>query len=136
MESSWRACSAASGCRSRGLVACGGDDDKQTPPRSIAWPCPWMPSWIPAASSYKCENGRKFTVQYLNRATTASPSSAGQRQLDAGLRQCRLPPSGKYALGRRHLVDQGQEATLYGDWKGGEPTDGVACKGIEFDLAP
>ncbi|MGA4815488.1 hypothetical protein ACPA9J_10745 [Pseudomonas aeruginosa] len=29
-----------------------------------------------------------------------------------------------------------REATLYGDWKGGEPTDRVACRSVEFDLAP
>ena len=34
----------------------------------------------------------------------------------------------KYAGGIYIWWTKGEEATLYGDWKGGEPTDGVACK--------
>lgn len=42
----------------------------------------------------------------------------------------------KYAAGQYIWWTKGEEATLYGDWKGGEPTDRVACRSVEFDLAP
>lgn len=97
------------------------------PPRSITRPCRGCQADTRSVD-YKCENGRKFTVQYLNKGDNSLavvPVSDNSTLVFSNV----ISASGaKYAAGQYIWWTKGEEATLYGDWKGGEPTDGVACK--------
>ena len=97
------------------------------PPRSITWPA-GDAKLDTRSVDYKCENGRKFTVQYLNKGDNSLavvPVSDNSTLVFSNV----ISASGaKYAAGQYIWWTKGEEATLYGDWKGGEPTDGVACK--------
>ena len=109
------------------LVACGGATTTSRPPRSITWPA-GDAKLDTRSVDYKCENGRKFTVQYLNKGDNSLavvPVSDNSTLVFSNV----ISASGaKYAAGQYIWWTKGEEATLYGDWKGGEPTDGVACK--------
>ncbi|HEJ1166021.1 TPA: lysozyme inhibitor [Pseudomonas aeruginosa] len=110
------------------LVACGGsDDDKQTAQVDYL-ALPGDAKLDTRSVDYKCENGRKFTVQYLNKGDNSLavvPVSDNSTLVFSNV----ISASGaKCAAGQYIWWTKGEEATLYGDWKGGEPTDGVACK--------
>ena len=97
---------AASGCRSVVLVACGGSDDDKRPPRSITWPC--RDAKLDTRSvDYKCENGRKFTVQYLNKGDNSLavvPVSDNSTLVFSNV----ISASGAVRRRPVHLVDQGR----------------------------
>ena len=116
------------------LVACGGATTTDRPGRL---PGPAGDAKLDTRSvDYKCENGRKFTVQYLNKGDNSLavvPVSDNSTLVFSNV----ISASGaKYAAGQYIWWTKGEEATLYGDWKGGEPTDGSPARSVEFDLAP
>ncbi|WP_134438727.1 lysozyme inhibitor, partial [Pseudomonas aeruginosa] len=101
------------------LVACGGsDDDKQTAQVDYL-ALPGDAKLDTRSVDYKCENGRKFTVQYLNKGDNSLavvPVSDNSTLVFSNV----ISASGaKYAAGQYIWWTKGEEATLYGDWKGG-----------------
>lgn len=108
------------------LVACGGEEKKA--PQVDALVLPGDAKLDSRSVSYKCEDGRKISVQYLNKGDNSLavvPVSDASSLVFANV----ISASGaKYAAGQYIWWTKGEDATLYKDWKGGEPADGVACK--------
>lgn len=97
------------------LVACGGsDDDKQTAQVDYL-ALPGDAKLDTRSVDYKCENGRKFTVQYLNKGDNSLavvPVSDNSTLVFSNV----ISASGaKYAAGQYIWWTKGEEATLYGD---------------------
>ncbi|MED5609255.1 MULTISPECIES: MliC family protein [unclassified Pseudomonas] len=109
------------------LVACGGGEEKKAPPVD-ALVLPGDAKLDSRSVDYKCDDGRKFSVQYLNKGDNhlaVVPVSDSSSLVFANV----ISASGaKYAAGQYVWWTKGEEATLYKDWKGGEPADGVSCK--------
>ncbi|SDH92356.1 MliC family protein [Pseudomonas panipatensis] len=108
------------------LVACGGGEKKAPPVDALV--LPGDAKLDSRSVDYKCEDGRKFSVQYLNKGDNhlaVVPVSDSASLVFANV----ISASGaKYAAGQYIWWTKADQATLYKDWKGGEPADGVACK--------
>ncbi|GBL55522.1 MliC family protein [Pseudomonas citronellolis] len=108
------------------LVACGGEEKKAPPVDALV--LPGDAKLDSRSVDYKCDDGRKFSVQYLNKGDNhlaVVPVSDSASLVFSNV----ISASGaKYAAGQYIWWTKGEEATLYKDWKGGEPADGVSCK--------
>ncbi len=118
------------------LVACGGsDDDKQT--AQVDYPGPAGDAKLDTRSvDYKCENGRKFTVQYLNKGDNSLavvPVSDNSTLVFSNV----ISASGaKYAAGQYIWWTKGEEATSTATGRAASPPTGSPARSVEFDLAP
>ncbi|MGC4007693.1 MAG: MliC family protein [Pseudomonas sp.] len=108
------------------LVACGGEEKKA--PQVDALVLPGDAKLDSRSVSYKCEDGRKISVQYLNKGDNSLavvPVTDASTLVFSNV----IAASGaRYAAGRYVWWTKGQDATLYNEWTGGEPSNGVACK--------
>ncbi|MDF3931810.1 MliC family protein [Pseudomonas citronellolis] len=108
------------------LVACGGGEKKAPPVDALV--LPGDAKLDSRSVDYKCEDGRKFSVQYLNKGDNhlaVVPVSDASTLVFSNV----ISGSGaKYAAGQFVWWTKGEEAILFKDWKGGEPADGVSCK--------
>ena len=109
------------------LVACGGGE-KASAPQADALALPGDAKLDSRSVDYKCDDGRTISVRYLNKGDNhlaLVPVSDSSSLVFANV----ISGSGaKYAAAQYVWWTKGQEATLYKDWKGGEPADGVACR--------
>ncbi|SDN36688.1 MliC family protein [Pseudomonas jinjuensis] len=108
------------------LVACGGEE-----PKSAAADALVLPGDAELDSrnvEYKCEDGRDITVQYLNKGDNrlaVVPVSDSSTLVFANV----ISGSGaRYAAAQYIWWSKGAEATLYKEWMGGEPVNGVVCR--------
>lgn len=108
------------------LAACGGGEKHA--PQGDALVLPGDAKLDSRSVDYKCDDGRTISVRYLNKGDNhlaLVPVSDSSSLVFANV----ISGSGaKYAAGQYVWWTKGQEATLYKDWKGGEPADGVACR--------
>ncbi|MBO3274450.1 MliC family protein [Pseudomonas schmalbachii] len=108
------------------LVACGGDDPKSAAADALV--LPGDAELDSRSVEYKCDDGRSIAVQYLNKGDNrlaVVPVSDSSTLVFANV----ISGSGaRYAAGQYIWWSKGPEATLYKEWMGGEPVNGVVCK--------
>lgn len=108
------------------LVACGGGEKKAASPDVLVLP---GDATLDARSvDYTCDDGRTFSVQYLNKGDNHLAVVPVSDRASLVFSNVLSASGAKYAAGQYVWWTKGEEATLYKDWKGGEPADGVSCK--------